>query len=744
MSMTGGKAYCVLDKTSTTGNRVRLYIYVKEKSQSTSTNSTTLQLGMYVNSTAAIGPWYKSSDSYIGTATSGSNCHIFNGSISKGSGTRWLVENEEVTVKHNTDGTKSVKIYWKWGINAYTSYISGYQNPSDSKTVSLTPIPQASTIVDADDITLNGSSQTCVVKVDIKSSSFYHKVKITCGSKSTTSSAFTTSSVGVSIPNSWLSELPNSTYKDATVKLFTYTSSACTTRVGSTDSMTIKISAGKDIIPSVSTLTPSVVNGINGYYIKGKSSVKLSVGGAKPGTGSSIDSYIFVGPNISGSSSSYTATRSTKTSSIIQPMGDLSYSVQIKDTRGRLSDKVFKDISVIDYTLPTITSLKVERSDDDKSATVTIKINYKNITVEKTANGAITRIVNAPTLNLTKGSSTVSLNSTNSTISSSTNTSTNIVTVTYKHTYSVNITDKYDIRATLYDEICGDGITDTKTVKLLSASRILNIAQHGNGVGIGQMSTVTTSTAAGKFECAWDSYFNKNIYFDDTAQQVIRFNNASKSKWSVNLYKGTSIDSTTVIGVYDVGNSRPVWKYMNDGNFQIERPLKALDNVFVGKGLLTNDKTGAYDGKQGVCVNDNGRVYVVGDSSDTSTGEPGIIFAFNKSKTGTSSILEKKSGELTLNCNAVITGTLNGFNIPEIQHGRVTITPSAANTPTSKIVRFSKSFSSTPDVTLTPATGGPYTYVRGVGAKDVATDKFNAYLTRTDTSDTILFWIAMN
>ena len=140
MAMTGGKAYCVVDKTSTNGNRVRLYIYVKEKSQSTSTNSTVLQLGMYVNSEYDIGAWGKSSDSYIGTATSGSNCHIFNGAISKGSGTRWLIENKEVTVKHNTDGTKSVKIYWKWGINAYTSYIVGYQNPSGDETIKLTPI----------------------------------------------------------------------------------------------------------------------------------------------------------------------------------------------------------------------------------------------------------------------------------------------------------------------------------------------------------------------------------------------------------------------------------------------------------------------------------------------------------------------------------------------------------------------------------------------------------------------------
>lgn len=146
MAMTGGKAYCVLSKTSVDGtNKVDLYIYVKEKSQSTSSNSTTLQLGMYVNSTYAIGSWTDFNGSYIGTATSGSNCHSFNGTISYGSGTRWLVQNKEVTVKHDSDGTKTVKIYWKWGVSAYTTYIVGYQNPSGNKSVTLTPIKSSCT-----------------------------------------------------------------------------------------------------------------------------------------------------------------------------------------------------------------------------------------------------------------------------------------------------------------------------------------------------------------------------------------------------------------------------------------------------------------------------------------------------------------------------------------------------------------------------------------------------------------------
>ena len=569
MAMSGGQGYCVVDETSTSGNRVRLYIYVKEKSQNTSTNSTILRLGMYVNSTYDIGAWVKSSDSYIGTATSGSNCYTFDGSISKGSGIRWLIENKEVTVKHNTDGTKSVKIYWKWGINAYTSYISGYQNPSGSKTVTLTTIPQASTITSANDVTLNGSNQTCTVQVSRKSSSFYHKATITCGSKSVTSNAFATSA-NITIPNSWLSEFPNATSKRATVTLTTYTSRACTTRVGSTTSTTIQIKAGSSIKPSATNLklTASVVNGINGYYVKGKSSVKLTTSGAQAGTGASIASYIFTGSNISGSSSTYTGTSSTKTSSIIQSAGNLSYSVQVKDTRGRLSDKKTVKINVIDYTLPAITSLKVERvNGDDTKATVTVRITYKQITVGST--------VNEPILTIKKGSENATGILSNPE-SSSTNSTTNIVTNTYKYTYTgLAETDKPTITATLYDMICGDSNTTTKSVNLSSATRMLNFASNGKTLAVGGFATPNSST--NRFECHWDAYLNKDIYFDQTNEQRFTFGNASKSNWRVNLYKG-STSSTTVMGVYDVTNDRLVWKYMNDKNFYFGSSIGITSN----------------------------------------------------------------------------------------------------------------------------------------------------------------------
>ena len=77
-----------------------------------------------------------------------------------------------------------------------------------------------------------------------------------------------------------------------------------------------------------------------------------------------------------------------------------------------------------------------------------------------------------------------------------------------------------------------------------------------------------------------------------------------------------------------------------------------------------------------------------------------------------------------------------------IQYGRVSITP-VANTPTMKHVQFPRAFAGQPCVVVTPITPVPGTNVLGVGATNNTNDGFDAYVTRTNTTETILVWIAI-
>lgn len=90
--------------------------------------------------------------------------------------------------------------------------------------------------------------------------------------------------------------------------------------------------------------------------------------------------------------------------------------------------------------------------------------------------------------------------------------------------------------------------------------------------------------------------------------------------------------------------------------------------------------------------------------------------------------------------------TANGvfFKIPPIACGKVLITPTAANTPTSVSITFPKGlFTATPTVTVTPHTSLPGTAVLGVGIANPTKDGCEIYLTRAGTSATTVSWQAI-
>jgi hypothetical protein len=78
-----------------------------------------------------------------------------------------------------------------------------------------------------------------------------------------------------------------------------------------------------------------------------------------------------------------------------------------------------------------------------------------------------------------------------------------------------------------------------------------------------------------------------------------------------------------------------------------------------------------------------------------------------------------------------------------IQWGRVSITPSAANTPTSKAVTFPVGFSAVPFVLVSPITSVPATTVTGWSCATPSATAVTVYVTRTNTTATALFWIAI-
>lgn len=274
MAMTGGTDKIVksVKPYSDWPSEIELHVYYKVKSQSVANNTTTLLLGMYVKTPDKypIGAWSEYYGSYIGTATSGTNCKSFNGAIPNFYGTRWLTENQEVTVAHNADGTKTATIYWKWGVSSDSAY--GYSNNSGSFDVPLTTIPRASSVSVSGSVNA-GSSLT--INVARASSAFTHTLRYVIGNASDTIATGVGTSYAWTVPYDLLKQFRSATSGVGTIYCDTYSG---TTKLGTTScGFTVKAPDNDTTKPSASMmLSPSgdVPKVFSGLYIQGKTAVK--------------------------------------------------------------------------------------------------------------------------------------------------------------------------------------------------------------------------------------------------------------------------------------------------------------------------------------------------------------------------------------------------------------------------------------------------------------------------------------
>jgi hypothetical protein len=358
MAMTGGKSYLVRSVRPDYGKKnwtIDVYVYVKEKSQSTENNTTTLSLGMYVVTPGAaydIGPWYKSSDSYLGTSTSGAGCHTFDGAIPNFGGTRWIAENKDVTVTHNSDGTKTATIYWKWGVNSPWGQCV---NPSGYFSHTITTIPRATTpTLSASSVSMGGS---LTINMPRASSAFTHTLTYSMGSQSGTIGTGLGTSKSWTVPYSLANAIPSAVSGTCTITCNTYSGS---TLIGTKSvAFTATVPSNSNTQPTVScTVTPvnTLADKFAGVYIQGITKVKTVLSGAAK-LGASIATY-YSTVETSGEASSPTGATYTHPAPTVSGQVRVRYSAF--DTRGiyTLGNAY---INVLPYSKPSVIPVSGER-----------------------------------------------------------------------------------------------------------------------------------------------------------------------------------------------------------------------------------------------------------------------------------------------------------------------------------------------------------------------------------------------
>lgn len=108
-------------------------------------------------------------------------------------------------------------------------------------------------------------------------------------------------------------------------------------------------------------------------------------------------------------------------------------------------------------------------------------------------------------------------------------------------------------------------------------------------------------------------------------------------------------------------------------------------------------------------------------------------------ETDSAQVKHKKSDGTETTVEDVLNSALGNYGF---QAGRVTITPKP-NEPTSKRVTFPKPFKEKAHVSLTPITSVPGVTVQGVGTSNNTKDGFDAFVLRTNSTETEITWVAI-
>lgn len=670
--------------TTTYGDKIASRISWKRNSYSVENNSSSITVSLSYkkrddSTTYGTGSWKLSING--ATYTGSSYVEITDSSYK-------TVFSKTVTIKHNTDGTKS------FAVNASGSYIPGtsFTNTNCSGTITLDTIPQASTIAVTNSVAV-GSAATLTITA--KSSSFFHTATWKCGSASSTVNITTagSSKPTFTIPTSWASQLPSATSGSATVTVQTYTNSSRTTKVGNAVSKTFTVTIPSSYVPS-GTFTTNYSNTaeFDGtiYYLQNKTSVILSVSGGAAGTGSSLKSYAFK----RGSTVIKTITTNAATASfteVIPLSGSVTYSVVITDNRGRTTTKTATAINVYSYAAPTLTVNSCWRSDNSGNMN---KSQGKFITVNATFGCSDVDNKNTASCTVQYKSNTATSYSSATTLANDENAILN----DRNSSGGFALENTYDVLFTVTDTV---GSTATKIITVPTSFVTMDFKAGGTGIAIGKIATE-------------DDLFDVGVN--------MRISNAA----------GTQAELAFLAdGFDDIGILHSIAGNIGFFNFTDSTWLLRIDTseqVFIpgDKVIIGNEQVTTKDIKM-----------------ITSERQVNISLNANKNFGFYDATLSKWIFNVTPEGN---------IGIPEgrlvapksIIHGYVTITPSAANTPTSKHVPETGawSFDGVPSIVVTPYTGAPGTQVTGCSFTNPSKTGCDIVVTRTNTGAFTVHYIA--
>jgi len=254
-------------------------------------------------------------------------------------------------------------------------------------------------------------------------------------------------------------------------------------------------------------------------------------------------------------------------------------------------------------------------------------------------------------------------------------------TQTYADNFSTEAS--YDLQLVVKDYF-GDSSAATAYAEIPTAFTLLDFNASGKGIAFGKVSELDN-----QMEIDMDLDIYRNIYMggpkraNDEKNMYFQTTEDSEFVHNCKLYGGNGA-SVTSIGCWDTARSHGIWRYLSSTqNLVFDANVKVTrangGDEFITSGGVTHGS------RSGKCHFSNGLL---------------------------------------------------------VQWGVATITP-VANTPTSSPVKFSTAYTSVPMVVASPITTVGGTTVTSGTVSDITTSGFEAYVTRSNTTNTSVGWIAI-
>lgn len=335
------------------GHNMTLEVWSGWNRQDTVNNRSTvnLQARLRTNSYASI--WGVSAPMTIYVDGTG---EIVNASVNIGTNSSLLIFGKDYVVNHDGNGNKTVNISFKVDVNT-----GGY----GSATVSLSiPLPQIHRASDVSAATGTiGSAMT--INISRKNSAFMHTVKYSFGSKSGTIATGVGTSCSWTPPADLATVIPNATAGIGGITVDTYSGS---TKIGSKTaqlilnvptSMTPKL--GSITLTDSNTAVKNLLNTAN-TFAEIVSDIKVAFNSATGVQGSTITDYH---AEIVDKNQSTNANNGNL--GLMKWNGSAQVKAWVVDSRGRSSNAVTTNITVLEYFLPTLTFTAV-RGDTNQSS----------------------------------------------------------------------------------------------------------------------------------------------------------------------------------------------------------------------------------------------------------------------------------------------------------------------------------------------------------------------------------------